>query len=101
MGYLQNRLNKRLQDPEFKREWEDSELEYLIARNIIAKRKEQNLTQKQLAEAINTTQSVISRIEKGEQNLTLQTMKSLAASLDIKVHDLMVYEEKEEYKTES
>lgn len=101
MGYLQNRLNKRLQDPVFKREWEDSELEYLIARNIIAKRKEQNLTQKQLAEAINTTQSVISRIEKGEQNLTLQTLKSLAASLDIKVHDLMVYEEKEEYKTES
>lgn len=100
MSYLQNRVQKSLQDPEFKKVWDDSELEYLIARNIIAKRKEQNLTQKQLAEAIHTTQSVISRIEKGEQNLTLQTLKSLATSLDVRVQDLMVYEESEEYKTD-
>ncbi|MBP1968573.1 hypothetical protein J2Z83_000665 [Virgibacillus natechei] len=39
MSYLKRRLEERLKDPKFRQEWEDSELEYVIARNIIHLRK--------------------------------------------------------------
>ena len=42
---LEDYLSKSLQDPEFKKEWENSELEYIIARNIIRRRNKLGLTQ--------------------------------------------------------
>lgn len=78
MDYLEKRLEKRLQDPHFRHEWEDSELEYNIARNIIRLRKNNHLTQEQLAKALNTRQNVISRIENGNHNVTIGTIKEIA-----------------------
>jgi len=78
MSYLKRKLAERLQDPEFKKAWEESEVEYLIARNIINFRKKRGLTQKQLAVALGTQQSVVSRIENGEHNLSIESIKSIA-----------------------
>lgn len=51
-----------------------------IARLVIAYRLERNLTQKQLAERIGTSYSAISRIESGQHQPSLDTLRRLAAA---------------------
>ena len=53
---------KLLKDPEFKKLYEDSQPEFEIAKAIIRARIQNKITQKELAEKMNTTQSVISRV---------------------------------------
>jgi len=74
---------KYQQNPEFKKAWDDMELQYQLAREIIKRRNELGLTQKELAERIGTEQSVISRIENG-QNCNLETINKIAESLNSK-----------------
>lgn len=38
MSFYEKYLNKRLEDPEFKREWEENEEEYLIIKELILER---------------------------------------------------------------
>lgn len=87
MSYLQKRLAERLKDPEFQQEWADSEVEYRVARNIIRMRKKMNLSQSELATIIDSKQSVISRIENGNQNMSLLTLKKIAKALNVNVMD--------------
>jgi len=70
-------------DPEFKKAWEEIEPEYELARQIIKRRKELNITQEELAEMLNTTQSVISRLENGH-NCTLSWIKKVSKPLKCK-----------------
>lgn len=91
MGYVEKRLEKRLNDPEFKKAWKDTELEYQIARNVIFKRKDLGITQQQLAERSNKKQSVISRIETGDSNVTLKTLSEIAAALNTTVSDITAF----------
>ena len=70
-------------DPEFQEAWDKIELEYEIARQIIERRKELGMTQKELAEKIGTTQSVISRIENGH-NLSLNYLMKISEQLNCK-----------------
>ena len=56
-------LKKRLRDPEFKKAWGESEVEYLLAKKLIEKRLRQKLSQRDLARKASTTQAVISRVE--------------------------------------
>ncbi|QKY69851.1 helix-turn-helix domain-containing protein [Lentibacillus sp. CBA3610] len=100
MSYLKKKLEERLKDPKFRQEWEDSELEYVIARNIIHLRKKKHLTQIELAEALKTKQSVISRIENANQNLSIDTIKEIAKALDVNVMEI-VRESPETYEIES
>ena len=58
-------LEESLQDPEFKKEWEDNQTEYEIMRMLVMARAEKNLTQKELSELSGVRQSNISRIERG------------------------------------
>lgn len=67
-------------DPEFQEAWDEIELEYEIARQIIKRRKELGMTQKELAEKIGTTQSVISRIENGH-NISLDYLMKISEQL--------------------
>ena len=92
MSYYKRRLERSLQDTEFKKEWEDNELEHQIALNIIKKRKQLGFTQSHLADSLHTTQSVISRIENADQNLTIGTLKNIAKVLQTDVHSLMFSE---------
>ena len=89
MDFLDGYIAKSLKDPEFKKEWERSELEYTIARNVLLRRKKMGLSQHQLAALMKTKQSVISRIETGHQNTTIKTLQSVASVLRTDVPSLM------------
>ncbi len=78
-------LNEQLQDPEFKKEWDASQLEFDITEMIIAARREQNLSQKELAAKSGIRQSNISRIENGQCIPNITTLQRIAAGLGKKV----------------
>jgi transcriptional regulator with XRE-family HTH domain len=68
-------------NPEFKKEWDDSELEYQLMMMILKARNEQNLTQSELAERTGIRQSNISRIEKGQALPSISTLCKIARGL--------------------
>jgi transcriptional regulator with XRE-family HTH domain len=53
-----------------------------FARLVIRKRMQLGLTQKQLAERMGTSHSVVSRIESGQHKFSFATMRNLAGALD-------------------
>jgi len=74
---------KLLSDPKVKEEYEKLEPVYQLVSSIIKRRSELNLTQKELAARLNTTQSSISRLE----SLTyckhsISTLQRVADALD-------------------
>ncbi len=86
MGISWNEYRKELmKDPEFVKEYEALEPEYELTRLLISQRIKRGLTQKELAERMNTTQSVISRLENGSANPSLATLKRLANALDARL----------------
>lgn len=82
---LQQYIDQRLADPEFKSAWDESRLEYMVARQLIQLRREQGLTQNQLAHQLHTQQSEISRIEAGDQNISLGKLEKLVTALGARV----------------
>ena len=54
----------------------------VLAQKLRKARKELGLTQKELGESIGVTRQVITRIETGTQNITLQTLQTLALALN-------------------
>lgn len=78
-------LKKRLKNPEFKKAWEDSEVEYQLAKRLIESRLAKKMSQRQLAKKVKTTQAVISRIETMSANPSLSLIKRIAEKLDLKV----------------
>lgn len=54
--------------------------EFDLARSLIEARANAGLTQKQLAERMNTTQSVIARIESGRAHPSTRTLHKIAQS---------------------
>ena len=78
-------LNKQLQDPEFRREYEALEEEFVLAREVLELRRQQNLTQKELAIRMGTSQPAIARIESGNyRNVSLAFIRRLADALGAK-----------------
>ncbi len=78
-------LNEQLQDPAFKKEYDELEPEFQIIRAMIDARKEMGLTQKQLSELTGIAQADISKIENGNANPSLKTLQRLAAAMGKKV----------------
>lgn len=76
-------LDKQLENPEFKKEWDDLEPEFNTIQAIIDARKSRHLTQKELAERTGIDQSDISKIETGNANPALSTLKRLAEGMDM------------------
>lgn len=74
-------LDEQLQNPEFKKEWDENELEYQLMMMILKARSEQNLTQSELAERTGIRQSNISRIEKGQALPSISTLCKIAHGL--------------------
>lgn len=89
MSYVNRRVAKRMSDPAFAQAWKESELEYNISRNIIKKRIERGWSQSELAKRMSTTQSVVSRIESGDANMTIKTLASVANALGADVSELV------------
>lgn len=76
-------LNERLKDERFKEEYERLDDEYSFVIALIEARNKRKLSQKQLAEKTGMTQADISKIESGNRNLSIKTLKRLADGLDM------------------
>jgi predicted transcriptional regulator len=85
MSDFRQHLNEKLQNPEFKQEWNDLELRYTIIKQLIKLRNAYNLSQTQLANKIGTTQAVISRIENGTTNIGIDFLEKIARAFNKKV----------------
>jgi DNA-binding XRE family transcriptional regulator len=68
-------------DPRWAAAYAKADIEVRLALQIAKAREKARMTQGQLAKAVGTTQSVISRIEAGNQNLTVRTLSKIAAVL--------------------
>jgi ribosome-binding protein aMBF1 (putative translation factor) len=76
-------LDSRLEDPELAREYREALERASLGLKIARLRAERGMSQAQLAERVNTTQSVISRYESADYvNYNLRTLRRLAAALD-------------------
>ena len=68
-------------DPELKKAYDDLELEFSIIEQVIAKRLEKGLTQKELAQKSGTKQSAISRLEGGNSNPSVAFLEKVSKAL--------------------
>lgn len=75
--------NKALKNPLVKSEYEALGPEYEVIKTIIKERTRRGWSQTELAEAIGSRQPVISRLERGDGNPSLQTLIRIAKALDL------------------
>ena len=73
--------NKRKNDAQFKKAWDESREEYRLIGEMISLRKAENVTQEQLADMIGSKQQVISRIEKRENSPSLKSFCNILNAL--------------------
>lgn len=85
MSDFRNFLNKQLEDPEFKAEWEALQPELSLVQAMIDARKVSGLTQKELSERTGIAQADISKLENGNANPSLRTLQRLAAGMGMQV----------------
>ena len=74
-------LEEQLKNPDFKKEWDDHEMEHQLTMMLMKEREAQHMTQTELAERTGLRQSNISRIEKGQASPTLATLRRIARGL--------------------
>lgn len=72
-------------DPKFRAEYEALEEEFALAGAIIGARAHANLTQAELAERMETSQSAIARLESGRIRPSTRTLDRIAAATGTKV----------------
>lgn len=85
MSEFQALLKDKLENPEFKKEWDDIQPEMDVIRAMIEARIEQNLTQKELAARTGIDQADISKLENGTRNPSLKLLKKLASGLGMQL----------------
>ena len=79
----QQALNEQLKDPAFREEFEQIDEEFTLAKEIIELRIKHELTQKQLADLVGTSQPAIARLESGSyRNVSLSFLRRVAKALD-------------------
>jgi len=71
-----------LKDPKVRQEYEALEPEFRLIRDVLLRRSELNLSQVQLAKLVGTRQPAISRLERGDGNITISTLRRIADALD-------------------
>ena len=82
---FQDHLKESLKDPQFRKEWGNSEVEYQLGKRLIEARLKRNLSQRALAKKVGTSQAAISRIEGMSANPSLSLLKRIAQALDTKL----------------
>ena len=85
MRTFRDSLQERLQDENFRKEYEAIQPEMEIIRTLVKARKEQRLTQVELSKLTGIDQADISKIENGDRSLTLAMLKKLAAGLGYRI----------------
>jgi transcriptional regulator with XRE-family HTH domain len=74
---------KKFADPAFRREFREEYPYVDVAAAVARLRVEHGLTQRQLAERIDSTQSVIARLEGGQHPVSIQLLSRIAAAFDL------------------
>lgn len=77
----ENYEKKLLQKKDFRKVADKLEYEYSIAQSLIQLRKQNQLTQEELAKKIGTKQPVLSRIETGTVKPSLDVLERIAKAL--------------------
>jgi len=67
------------------------DLEKRFGAKLAYVRKSKKLSQMKLAEIVDMNFNYIGQIERGEANVTIKTMKTLANALDVEVGDLFEF----------
>jgi len=75
----------KMKKSDFRKAYEEERHRLEIAYKIVQLRKKQNLSQKELARRLGTTQSAIARMEAGQQNITTDTLQKIALIFDRKL----------------
>ncbi len=78
-------LNQELKNKQFKKYFDEYGKQLEIAYLIAQKRKQEKISQKELAEKIGTTQSNVARMEAGNQNFSMITLEKIAEALKSKL----------------
>ena len=71
-----------LTDPEVRKEYEALEPQFRLIRDILLRRSQLNLSQVQLAKLVGTKQPAMSRLERGDGNITINTLRRIADALN-------------------
>lgn len=83
---LDNVLAKKLKNKEFKKYYEEELKNLHLGLKIARLREKRGLTQKELAEKVHTSQSAISRVEKGDYfGYSLRTLEKIALATGSKL----------------
>ena len=85
MTNFNNLLAEQMKDDEFRREYEALEPEFAIMQAMIDARNSSGLTQKQLSERSGIAQGDISKLENGNGNPSIRTLKRLADAMGKKL----------------
>ena len=78
-------LAEKLEDPEFRAEWERLAAARAIATVVIQRRVELNLSQTGLAKIAGVSQPVIARVESGDHSPTIETLIKLSTALNMEI----------------
>ena len=73
-------LTRQMKNKAFKKAYEEESQHLRIAYRILQLRKQQKLSHKELARKLDTTQSVVARMETGQQNFTTDTLQKIASA---------------------
>jgi DNA-binding Xre family transcriptional regulator len=77
-------LKENLKNKEFKDEYDKLEKEFALAEEVIRLRIEKNMTQKELAKLVGTSQPAIARLESGKyNNISLSFLKRIGKALNV------------------
>jgi ribosome-binding protein aMBF1 (putative translation factor) len=79
-------VDRQHEDPEFRDAWDRSAFAREVAVRIVRYRADRGLTQAQLARAVGMQQSVIARLERGQQPPSLSTLARITAGTGIEFH---------------
>ena len=80
MSFVNENINQ-VADADFKKAWDDSREEYRLIGEMISLRKQEKMTQGELAELVGSRQQVISRIEKKENSPSLRSFCNILSAL--------------------
>lgn len=78
---LRHYLRGEMKDSEFRRLYQEADIELRVALEITRAREAKKMSQRELAEALKTKQQTVSRIERGAQNVTIETLDKIARAL--------------------
>ncbi|HQR83748.1 helix-turn-helix transcriptional regulator [Polynucleobacter sp. es-EL-1] len=81
-----SQLHKQwIKNPEYKKAYEESKIEFDIAKEVIEARMKSGLSQEHLAALMGTSQSAIARLESGSSLPSIRTLAKFAEATNMQI----------------